>query len=229
MRRFRSIPMILAATVYLCWLATFVWLLCDGRYMMYLSRKLWPLLLLGCIACATIVIGILFSNRITTKENESREDLLNAAIMLVPILYFLVYQGDTLGSFALERRVVSMVETIEYSDLTPSDGDTLQTDIYRLLNNYSSAFGRHVVLEGALNTSSSQPVLYRFLVVCCLNDAIPKAIFFESNCIDTLENDVWLRLEGTVDSLHIDGAVYPFIRNTDVTVLPEPDSPYMYP
>ncbi len=229
MKRFRSVPMMLAATVYLCWLATFIWLLCDGRYMMYLSRKLWPLLFLGCIACITLVIGILSSNRITTKENESREDLLNAAIMLVPILYFLVYQGDTLGSFALERRVVSMVESIECSDLTSSGGDTLQTDIYRLLNGYSSAFGSHVVLEGALNTSSSQPVLYRFLVVCCLNDAIPKAIFFESDCIDTLENDVWLRLEGTVDSLHVDGIVYPFIRNTDVTVLPRPDSPYMYP
>ncbi|MCK5131273.1 MAG: hypothetical protein KAR40_03875 [Candidatus Sabulitectum sp.] len=229
MKRFRSVPMMLAATVYLCWFAAFLWLLCDGRYMMYLSRRLWPLLLLGCISCATLVIGILSSNKIATKENESREDLLNAAIMLIPILYFLLYQGDTLGSFALERRVVSMVESIECSDLASSAGDTLQTDIYILLNNYPSVFGRQVVLEGALNTSSSQPVLYRFLIVCCLNDAIPKAIFFESNCIDTLENDVWLRLEGTVDSLHINGIVYPFIRNTAVTVLPKPGSPYMYP
>jgi len=229
MKRFRSVPMMLAATVYLCWLAAFIWLLCDGRYMMYLSRRLWPLLVLGCIACTTLVIGILSSSRITTKENESIEDLLNAAILLVPILYFLIYQGDTLGSFAFERRVVSMVESIECSDMTSSKGDTLQTDIYRLLNNYQSAFGRHVVLEGALNTSSSQPVLYRFLIVCCLNDAIPKAIFFESNCIDTLENDVWLRLEGTADSLHVNGIVYPLIRNAVVTVLPKPSSPYMYP
>jgi uncharacterized repeat protein (TIGR03943 family) len=229
MSRFRSVRLLLISTVFLVLAATFTWLLMGDRYSMYLSRKLWPLILVGALGSLLLSIGLLFSRLMARREHETRGDLMTAGILLLPLLYLVVHEGDTLGAYAFRQRSVSMVESVDSPLTFCSDGDTVRTDLHRLLTDYPTLLGRPLVVEGALDVSGERPVLFRFMIVCCLNDAVPQAMFVESAGLDSLQDDTWLTIRGTADTLMIDGLTYPCVKEVEFAVIPAPSSPYMYP
>ncbi len=182
----RSFRLLLVAAVYAIWGGGFVWLLLTGSFSMYLSVRLWPLMVIGAAVSLLLALGILASRAIRRREDERSEDLVFAGILLLPLVYLALHGGRTLDSFTYVRRSLFIVESIQGEGLVPARGDTLRTDIYRLLGDYQTVYSRPLVLKGALTNAGGRPVLFRFLVVCCLNDAVPKGIFIDADGLDSL-------------------------------------------
>lgn len=237
MRRPRSVPIILRMVVYATWLGGFIWLLTEGRYMMYISKHLWPLLAGGGLICFIILLVLGASSELSQKEDESSVDLVNTGILLLPLLYFVFGTGDRLGSYAFSRRSVSVVESLYGGDISAASQefhtDTLRADLYSLLSDYGNSIGRSVEIEGAIMNSasciSSSQILFRFLIVCCVNDAIPCGIYLKMDSSVVIVDDQWVRVLGIADTIMVDEKIYPCIDCTAVECLPEPDCPYMYP
>lgn len=237
MRKPRSVPIMLRMVVYAAWLGGFIWLLTGGRYMMYISTHLWPLLAGGGLICLIILLVLGASGELSRKEDESSADLVNTGILLLPLLYFVFGTGDRLGSYAFSRRSVSVVESLCDRDISVSSPeihtDTLRTGLYSFLSDYGNSIGRYVEIEGAIMNSDScigsSHVLFRFLIVCCVNDAIPCGIYLQTDSSVAIVDDQWVRVLGIADTIMVDEKIYPCIDCTVIECLPEPDCPYMYP
>lgn len=227
----------LRMVVYAAWLGGFIWLLTEGRYMMYISTHLWPLLAGGGLICLIILLVLGASSELSRKEDESSADLVNIGILLLPLLYFVFGTGDRLGAYAFSRRSVSVVESLYGGDISASCSeshtDTLCTDLYSLLSDYGNSIGRSVEIEGAIMNSDScigsSQILFRFLIVCCVNDAIPCGIYLQTDSSVVIVDDQWVRVLGIADTIMVDEKIYPCIDCTVIQCLPEPDCPYMYP
>lgn len=227
MKRFANTRLLLVCLVNLAWATGFTWLLVTGVYSMYISERLWPLIAGGAGLCLLKSVMLLVSSRMRERCDESSTDLVSAGILLIPLFYFAFYEGDTLGSFALEKRAICMVERLALVELTASWSDTVETNLKELTDNYPVYAGRTVLVEGLFYASEGLPVLYRFLIVCCLNDAIPRAVFIEME--EHYENDQWLRITGRADTVRIDDGIFPCVKDVYVEVLSAPASPYLYP
>lgn len=237
MRLPRSIPIMLRIIIFAAWLGAFIWLLSERRYIMYISIHLWPLLVGGGLICLILLLVLGISREFYLKETESSADLVEMGILLLPLLYFAFNTGDRLGSYAFSRRSVWVVEPMHDWDISASSqelcAEPLRSDLYSLLSDYGNSFGRDVDVEGLImNTDSctdNKPVLFRFLIVCCVNDAIPYGIYLQPDSSIVIPDDQWVRVLGIADTIMIDGKIYPCIDCEIIEYLPEPDCPYMYP
>ena len=237
MRKPESIPTLLKMLVYTAWMVTFALLLLSGRYKMHIAIHLWPIIAGGAILSGLFLIFLALSPGLFRKEEETRADLVDAGILLFPLIYLIFSAGDQLGAYAYSRRSMSMVESldcVEFQHGSSGLQDTvMQTNLYLLLSDYGDAFGHTVILEGSLihtdSISGNMPVLFRFLIVCCVNDAIPYGIFLEAGSVTGIPDDQWLRVTGTADTLIINEIVFPCIKDPEITVLESAECPYMYP
>lgn len=227
MKSFANIRLLLISAVNLLWAIAFTWLLVSGVYAMYISKKLWPLIAAGAILSLLTSVLLMLSSKMKERRNESSTELITAGIMLVPLFYFVTYQGDTLGSFALEKRTVCMVEQLPLLEITGLSQDTVETDLNEMSKDYISCAGKTVSVEGAFYNTEGIPVLYRFLIVCCLNDAVPRAVFIQTESV--YDTDQWMRVTGKADTVRIDGNLYPCLTDVSVELLPSPGLPYLYP
>ncbi|MCD4775561.1 MAG: hypothetical protein K8S15_05855 [Candidatus Aegiribacteria sp.] len=237
MKKPQSIPTLLKMLVYTAWMVMLVLLLLNGRYKMHIAIHLWPIIAIGAILSGLFLASLVLSPVLLRKEEESRADLVDTGILLFPLIYLVFSAGDQLGAYAYSRRSISMVESLDGIELQPGSSGlqntVMHTDLYSLLSDYGCAFERTVTLEGSLiNTDSisgNMPVLFRFLIVCCVNDAIPYGIYLEGGSVTGIPDDQWLRVTGTADTLIINEEVFPFIKDLEITVLESPECPYMYP
>lgn len=237
MKKPQSIPTLLKILVYTAWMVTFVLLLFSGRYKMHIAIHLWPIIAAGAIISGLFLIFLALSPGLLRKEEESRADLVDAGILLFPLIYLVFSTGDQLGAYAYSRRSISMVESLDCIEFRPGPSElqdtVMHTDLYSLLSDYGNAFERTVTLEGSLirtdSISGNMPVLFRFLIVCCVNDAIPYGIFLEAGSAAGIPDDQWLRVTGTADTLIINEEIFPCIKDLEITVGESPGCPYMYP
>lgn len=237
MKKPQSIPTLLKIFVYTAWMVTFVLLLLSGKYKMHIAIHLWPIIAAGAILSGLFLTSLVLSPVLLRKEEESRSDLVDTGILLLPLIYLVFSVGDQLGAYAYSRRSISMVESLDGIEYQPGSSglqDTvMHTDLYLLLSDYENSFRHTVLLEGSLirtdSISGNMPVLFRFLIVCCVNDAIPYGIFLEAGSVTGIPDDQWLRVTGTADTLIINEEVFPCIKDLEITILESPECPYMYP
>lgn len=76
---------------------------------------------------------------------------------------------------------------------------------------------------------SNQLVLTRFLITHCIADASSIGFLTEFNEADTLEQDTWLEVEGTLQMTVYDGSKMPVLKITSWNKIKEPKEPYIYP
>jgi uncharacterized repeat protein (TIGR03943 family) len=92
--------------------------------------------------------------------------------------------------------------------------------------------GKRVVVVGMVNHDPELPdgtfMVYRFIITCCVADARVGGVVVAYDKAKTLEADAWVRLEGTVGTIDIEGEVYPQITLDSVETIQEPSEPYLY-
>ncbi|OIJ10747.1 TIGR03943 family protein [Anaerobacillus alkalilacustris] len=131
----------------------------------------------------------------------------------------------------------------EYYDniLTDLHGETVikvtdknYLDVMTLLDLHLESFvGKELEIMGFVfreqDFEDNQLVVARFSMTCCTADAGVYGTLVETEEAYLYPNDTWVRVRGTINKTKYHGYELPVIMLREITIIDEPDSPYVYP
>ena len=156
--------------------------------------------------------------------------------MLIPLVLLPVANRAQLGTDTVARRGVVFTEVnedagtqIPVPELRVKNPDG--TDRYSdLLMNPERSVGQDVELIGRAAFNSLLPeesfYIYRFIIFCCVADAMPSGFIVIGTDISSVEEEQWYRLKGTVGMTTVDGQEYLSVTAESLERVDEPDSIY---
>ena len=223
------------ASVYLTWTASIGWLLFSGRYQVFLRVGFWALML-----CAFAILG-LFSlamiRRISLHEKATQgaAAYVRLGTLILPLLYILMAQNQSLDSHAFQNRSSSQpFQSTRSAATSPARlPDNGMVTILQIMENIDHWKGKRVVTEGMVYRDESVPdkhlVIYRFLMVCCAADAMPLSVLVETDNPEEFEQDQWVSVEGVLSLKSTGDIVSPHIKADQITLIAPPRNKYLYP
>jgi len=222
----RSLP----AIVYITWLAAYYWLLEAGRYKAFIQPMLWPLLILALILLLSYIAAFISHFPGESGGVLKFERWLQAAILLVPVVFLWTIYGLSLGSHALANRALDTRQPFPSAGNSPPrsypamDGKTVS--LMELMTNSEHFNGKRVATEGMVyrggNGDRARFKLFRFVVVCCAADALPLEVLVNSKLAEKFKNDDWVRVEGTFGFETVNGRQVASIAADSVRPIPLP-------
>ncbi|MEB1810182.1 MAG: TIGR03943 family protein [Bacillaceae bacterium] len=107
-------------------------------------------------------------------------------------------------------------------------------DIMTVLDLHMDQFiGRELVITGFVyrepEFEDNQLVVARFAMTCCVADAAVYGTLVESDLATEYENDTWVHVAGILDKTDYNGYQIPLIHLREITVIDEPEQPYVFP
>jgi len=98
---------------------------------------------------------------------------------------------------------------------------------------YKPAFtGKPISVQGFVFRDDSMDknmfAVSRFLLMCCTADAVPFGILVRGEQASRFENDAWVSIEGTVQTVKIEGEERLLIQAHSIATIEEPASPYIF-
>lgn len=226
---------VLSAAALAAWAALFWFLIVTDRTSLYLSSRTDWVVPVGAIILTIATLGRLASSRVENPEPMNRKEIAGLALIMVPVVTVLSLPPASLGSFAASRRssltsgsFVSSAEDIESGELSLVDvsGATRSRDAMRALVQRA---GDTVSFTGFVTRDSTTPanefVLTRFLISCCVADALSADVRIVGAPPGKFKEDQWVRVEG---------AMYPLGREvivdaTEIVGVERPERPYLNP
>jgi uncharacterized repeat protein (TIGR03943 family) len=217
------------------WAGLFWWLLLSGRSFFYLSDRTDWVVPMGAIILTIAVAGQLWSARGPRPEPLGRGDAWRLGVIVVPVVATLVAPTASLGSYAASRRssFVSSGYTTTAADI--ESGELTLIDVAGAVRSREAMqalvqrAGSEVAFVGFVARDSAMPadefLLSRFLVSCCVADALSIQVRVVGAPPGELEEDDWVR---------VTGAMYPLGREVIVDAsavesVPRPKRPYLNP
>ena len=234
MRRW-SPPRVVTGVVLAAWASVFWVLLLSGRSFLYVSSRTFWVIPLGAIALTAAAAGRIATARTSTDERLDRRRAWTAGLIVLPAVAVLVLPPTALGSFAAARRsttaggfVVASEEQIAQGPLELVDvaAASWSRDAMRAL---ARRAGSPVDFVGFVTRRTGMPadefVLTRFIVSCCVADALSVQVRVVGVPPGRFREDAWVRVRG---------AFYPVGREmlvdaSEVTPVPRPEHPYLNP
>ena len=226
---------VLTATALAAWAGLFWFLIAADRTELYLSSRTAWVVPMGAVILTIAALGRLFSARVDYPEPIGRRDTLGLALIILPVVTVLALPPTSLGSFAASRRssltsgsFVSSAEDISSGELSLVDvsGATRSREAMRALVQRA---GEEVSFTGFVTRDSTTPanefVLTRFLISCCVADALSAEVRVVGAPPGKFKEDQWVRVEG---------AMYPLGREvivdaSNVVGVDRPKRPYLNP
>lgn len=217
------------------WAALFWWLLVSGRSLLYLSDRTDWVVPMGAIILTIAVAGRLWSARGPHPEPLKRSDAWRLGAIVLPVVLTVAIPPASLGSYAASRRssfvssgYTSTAADIESGELSLVDvaGAVRSEEAMKALVNRA---GSDVSFVGFVDRDSGMPadefMLSRFLVSCCVADALSVQVRVVGAPPGKLAKDDWVR---------VTGAMYPLGREvivdaSEVVPIDRPKRPYLNP
>lgn len=224
-----------SAAAMAAWAGLFWWLLISGRSFFYLSDRTDWVVPMGAIILTVAVAGRLWSARGPRPEPLTRLDAWRLGAIVLPVVATLALPPASLGSYATSRRssfvssgYTSSAADIESGELSLIDvaGAVRDRDAMKAL---VARAGTEVSFVGFVTRDSGMPadefMLSRFLVSCCVADALSIQVRVVGAPPGELKEDDWVR---------VTGAMYPLGREVIVDAsavepVPRPQRPYLNP
>ena len=213
------------------WAAVFWFLLLSGRTSLYLSsRTAWV------VPTGAIVLTLAAAGRLLTARGPGQERLPTRmswalGFVVLPAVIVLALAPTALGSYAASRRSLSAgvasgpaLEAGDRVTLAAVAAGTWSEEARRALIDRA---GTSVTFEGIVTRRASSPadefVLTRFIVSCCVADALSVQVRVVGAPPGRFEEDQWVRVSGTF---------YPVGREVvvdaaSVRAIPQPEEPYL--
>ncbi len=227
------------------WSATLLYLLVTGKYTLFMRPVFGLLLTLAHFIAMGFMIAALPSSRHTHMDMGGVQ---RAAVLVVPILYLAGLPGNTLGSHAFTNRFVgtSGMTAMNPGDLEsawtpprelPSENQTPRNlTLAELVMKPYLYNGRPIIVTAMIvhdkklkaYFGNRETAVYRFLVTCCVADAIPLAVAVESDQVGSMATDQWVRVEGIFHLREAHGGPVPVIEDAAVFPVDVPKAPYLY-
>jgi uncharacterized repeat protein (TIGR03943 family) len=159
--------------------------------------------------------------------------------LLVPLSLGVVIPPQPLGASVAGNRGLTSSAGIAQEEAGSSLSVPARRDILGWLRAFGpepdpEAFaGRSVEVVGFVyrdeEMAADQFMVARFLIVCCVADAIPVGLPVRYTEAAHLELDTWVRVRGTFAAGEVQGERLPVVIAEEVTVVPQPVQPYLYP
>lgn len=221
--------------VVLAWCALFWFVLLTGRTPLYLSSRTDWLIPVGAGILTLISIGKLLSLKSEHDEPLDASRIWSAVLLVTPVLLVVSLPPASLGAFAASRRgsLTSAGLSADASEIAEGPIDLI--DIASALRSddamevLRSRAGDEVTLVGFVTRDESDPVgtftLNRFIISCCVADAIAVKVQVLGAAGGEVEEDDWARVKGRIFPLEDQVAV----DAVSIERIERPKSPYLDP
>ena len=231
MRRSWSPLRTATGVVLAAWAALFWFLLATGRSALYLSdRTAWV------VPVGAVILSVATGGRLATARSEAAEPLTRRTawwlgLIAMPVVLVLALPPAALGSYAASRRSAVAAGVVPAGDL--SSGEITLVHVAAAMwspdarEQLVARAGSRVSFVGFVSRRPGTPadefVLTRFLVSCCVADALSVQVRVVAAPPGRFGEDQWVRVTGNL---------YPLGREilveaSSVEAVPRPDRPYL--
>ena len=166
---------------------------------------------------------------------------MNGLIILIPVVFIFLSGNQTLNSYALTKRTL-MAPNLEPSDSHPvlnepeaqKAGMPIDISLSQLLRNWTSYSGKQVSIQGLLQPSlednDDYALVFKYLISCCVADAIPVGIFIDKKRAKGFNNDDWVKVTGvvTLDKLDGNNVVVMSLKTIEKVEKPSKSAAYLF-
>lgn len=96
-----------------------------------------------------------------------------------------------------------------------------------------SKFGRKISTIGYISRDTTFPkndgiiLLQRIFVTCCISHANPVTIYLETENPDLFQDEIWVKVNGTVVGVKNELGTSPCIKAEKIEIIPKPENPYL--
>jgi uncharacterized repeat protein (TIGR03943 family) len=207
----------------------------SGRTAFYLSSRTSWVVPMGAIILTVATMGRLVSARSHRPASLSGREALALGAIVIPVVAVLVLPQASLSSFAASRRssfvgagFVASAEDIAAGELSlPDVAGALRTTEGRKA--LVARAGDEVSFVGFVTrddgTFADEFTLTRFMISCCVADALSVEVRVVGAPPGQFEEDEWVRVTGELYPLGEEVAV----DASDVEKVPRPKRPYLNP
>jgi uncharacterized repeat protein (TIGR03943 family) len=212
------------------WAGLFWFLLVSGRTSLYLSSRTAWVVPTGAVVLTLAAAGRLATVRAPRKERLTPRTSWALGFIVFPAVIVMTLPPTALGSYAAARRSLSAgfagpaLEAGGRVTLAAVAAGVWSDEARRALIDRA---GSPVRFEGIVTRREGSPadefVLTRFIVSCCVADALSVQVRVVGAPPGRFEEDQWVRVSGTF---------YPVGREvvvaaSSVRAIPQPDDPYL--
>ncbi|MDD5676983.1 MAG: hypothetical protein PHW60_03200 [Kiritimatiellae bacterium] len=229
-------PLLLGA-----WFYALSGLLPGRAYLDFLRPEFVVLLVLGLL----VLLGFIFSAIHARPQPFDLDQATRVLILILPLACLCMACGTTLDANAFQRRWTGMADINgrsmsrqdadmdgEMSDVSGSDEDVPLHYLCRWPKAYAE---RTVAVVGMLHRDpkiaaqfgTNTCVLFRFVINCCVADAVPTAILVDGIPADWSES-TWVRASGRFALRNGSNRPIPFLNSAQAKRVPKPQQPYLY-
>lgn len=177
----------------------------------------------------------------TASLNKSTGTWRNLVFVAIPLIILAFVPTKPLSVDALSTRGINLSSSsslakkspvtlkADPTDRTVLDWVTLfdsESDTSKHIGSTASVIG-FVYHDDRL--TGNKIMVGRFTITCCVADAFAVGMVIDSHDASTFENDTWVKVDGTLDEITIDGVKIPMIHASSITEIEPPAQPYLYP
>ncbi|MGH2748864.1 MAG: TIGR03943 family putative permease subunit [Actinomycetota bacterium] len=224
---------LLTTVVLVAWATLFWFVLLADRTSLYLSTRTDWIVPLGAIALTIAALGRLASIRTSNPEPIRAKDAGAFALLVIPVVIVLALPPAALGSFAASRRSTLAAGGFGSTAEQIASGEVTLIDVAGALRSREgmralvARAGEQVSFVGFVSKKRGLPadefILTRFLVSCCVADALSVQVRVVDAPLAELEADQWVRVEGPIYPLGNEVVV----QASSVTDIERPKRPYL--
>jgi uncharacterized repeat protein (TIGR03943 family) len=216
------------------WAGTFWFLLLSGRSALFLGTRTRWLIPLGAIILTIAAIGRLAGARVTQRESlDNRRDA-RLALLLLPLVILLALPPASLGSYALGHRS-NLIGSGFTGTASPADGPLSLGDVAlglaspAAMRSLVARAGSRVSFVGFIDrppgTPADQFELTRFVITCCVADALSVQVRVVDAPPGRFRPDEWVRVTGQLYPLRDEV----LLAASSVKPVARPAHPYLSP
>jgi uncharacterized repeat protein (TIGR03943 family) len=221
----------------------------NGQLTWYINARFIPLTLFGIIFLAILAQTLFAEVKRSRQQDDDEHDHHhehnhNSAglwIMLIPLAIGILIPARPLDSSAFDSKglnnnapIVSDASSATLFETESEERNILDwlklfnynDDVNQFTGQTASVIG-FVYFDEALG--ENQFYVSRFVVSCCAADGFAIAMPVKWDNLDTLEQDAWVQVKGTVETMVIDERNIPLIVAESIQPVPIPEQPYLFP
>lgn len=223
----------------------------SGQLSYYINLRFIPLTFFGVIFLAmlsqTLFTEIKRSRQQAADNEEHDHDHDHAPVsanlwfMLLPLLIGVLIPARPLDSssfatkgFNTNSPLVNADSSAQLFETASEERNVLdwiklfnfETDLSPFLGQKASVIG-FVYFDD--NLKENQFFISRYVVSCCAADGFAIAVIGEWPQASTLEQDSWVLVKGTVQSITLNNQIVPVIQAESVQIVSIPEQPYLFP
>jgi putative membrane protein len=241
MRAFQSL--ILALTGF--FLLEKIW---SGKILLYINQRYVFLVFLAAIGLIGLAQVVLQERKkIGLEESHPDEkgepvSYANLIWLLLPLVLGILIPTRSLGTSSLPTRGIEVTSPFLLqgsTGATPLERPSGQRTVLDWIRSFHAS-SDPTVLSGEPadvigfvyhdpRLPSSQFLLGRYTVACCIADATAIGISVRWEQAAILENNRWVRVQGKMGVGQLDGQSVPVIDAEQVLLISEPEQPYIFP